>query len=153
MSKALAESKLPDGTLIRHKVVGYEGRIEGITEIKSCFTAGGAVLLRPSAQAFQYRVVVQGELMRRIAPAEDLEILEEVSEIVCPRCRYSFRSRPGTKDKPAGRCECGGWICPACLACQGINDPTNKAGSSPVCTKQRIRQARKLAGRKKIRSN
>jgi hypothetical protein len=33
MPKTLEEVKLQDGTLIRHKVVGYEGCIEGTTEI------------------------------------------------------------------------------------------------------------------------
>ena len=31
MSETMAPSKLQDGTLIRHKVTGYEGRIEGVT--------------------------------------------------------------------------------------------------------------------------
>src|SRR5215813_7891927 len=44
---------------------------------------------------------------------------------------------------PGGRCECGGLICPACLACRGINNETDK-GVAPVCSKQRIRQIRKL---------
>src|SRR5262245_16006820 len=149
MPKTLEEVKLRDGTLIRHKVVGYEGRIEGTTEIKNCFTAAGTLV--PSStnrQTFQYRVVILGESMRRIAPAEDLEILEEVTEVVCTPCRYSFRSKPGADNKPGGRCECGGLICPACLACQGINNENDK-GVALVCSKQRIRQLRKLAARKK----
>ena len=148
MSKKLNEVKLQDGTLIRHKVAGYEGRIEGITEITTCFTVGGALLTGSrNRHAFQYRVVVAGESMRRIAPAEDLEILEEVAGVVCPHCRHSFRSKPGVGNKPGGRCECGGWICPACLACQGINDGTDKV--APVCSKQRSRQVRKSTIRKK----
>ena len=149
MSKALEEARLQDGTLIRHKVVGYEGRIEGTTEIMNCFTSGGAVLPTSSSKPrFQYRVVVAGESLRRIAPAEDLEILESVASVVCPHCHYSFRSKPGIGNKPGGRCNCGGWICPACLACQGINDGTDK-GTARVCLKQRSRQVRKLAARKK----
>lgn len=149
MSKTLEEVKLQDGTLIRHKVVGYEGRIEGTTGIASCFTAAGSLLPGSSTrQTFQYRVVVAGESMRRVAPAEDLEILEGVAEVVCPHCRYSFRSKPGVGNKPGGRCECGGWICPACLACQGINDGADK-GVAPVCSKQRSRQIKKLAATKK----
>jgi hypothetical protein len=65
--------------------------------------------------------------MRRIAPAEDLEILEGVTAVVCPRCRYSFRSKPGVRNKPGGRCECGGWICPACLAARGSTMELTKA--------------------------
>ena len=153
MSKIFEEVKLQDGILIRHKVIGYEGRIDGTTEIKSCFTAAGALLPKPnSGQTFQYRVLVAGESMRRIAPAEDLEILEGIADLVCPRCRYSFRNKPGLANKPGGRCECGGWICPACLACQGVADGAEKA-AAPVCLKQRNRQTRKLAARKKSRSN
>jgi len=153
MSKTLEDVKLQDGTLIRHKMAGYEGRIEGITEIKTCFTEGGSLLARPtSGHAFQYRVVVAGESARRIAPAEDLEILEGVAPVVCLRCRYFFQSKPGLENKPGGRCQCGGWICPACLTCQGTNEGTN-TGAVPVCLKQRSRQTRKLAARKKSRSN
>jgi hypothetical protein len=152
MSKTLAEVKIQDGTLIRHKTAGYEGRIDGTTEIKSCFTAHGTLMDLPGTrQSFQYRVVVTGESMRRIAPAEDLEILEGVAQVVCPHCGYSFNSKPGFGDKPGGRCQCGGWICPACLACQGIKDETDKS-SIPVCIKQRNRQTRKLAARKKSRT-
>src|SRR5262252_6952629 len=86
------------------------------------------------------------------APAEDLEILEGVASVVCPHCRYSFRSKPGVANKPGGCCECGGWICPACLACQGIKDGTKK-GIVPACSKQRSRQIRKLAARKKSRDD
>ena len=38
MSKNRVEVKLENGTLIRHKVAGYEGRIDGTTEIQKCFT-------------------------------------------------------------------------------------------------------------------
>ena len=70
MSVTIPEAKLQDGTLIRHKVVGYKGRIDGTTEIKTCFTARGEILSRPNTkQIFQYRVVIDGESMRRIAPA------------------------------------------------------------------------------------
>ena len=43
MSKAIEQihMKLENGTVIRHKVVGYEGRIDGVTEIKACFTKAG----------------------------------------------------------------------------------------------------------------
>jgi len=153
MSKIVEEVKLQDGTLIRHRVVGYEGRIDGTTGIKSCFTTAGALLLKSSSgQTFQYRVLIAGESLRRIAPAEDLEILEGVAPVVCLRCRYFFQSKPGLENKPGGRCQCGGWICPACLTCQGTNEGTD-TGAVPVCLKQRSRQTRKLAARKKSRSN
>ena len=149
MLKMVEQVKLQDGTVVRHKIAGYEGRIDGTTEIRSCFTAGGILSdVRGGKQSFQYRVVVAGEPMRRIAPAEDLEILEQAIQVVCARCQYSFHSKPGAVDKPAGRCQCGGWICPACLACQGNGD----GADNPVCTKQRARQTRKLAARKKTRA-
>ena len=137
MSETMAQVKLQDGTLIRHKVAGYEGRIEGTTEIKTCFTAGGKLLDKSnSKQAFQYRVVIKGESMRRIAPAEDLEILEGAEKFICPHCQFSFQTKPGFVDKPGGRCGCGGWICPSCLDCRDASE------KSP-CLKLRKRLARK----------
>ncbi len=152
MSEKIDPVRLRDGTLIRHKVTGYEGLIDGTTQIKGCFTAGGRLAEKSGAkQAFQYRVLVKGESMRRIAPAEDLEILEGVVEVVCPRCSFSFWTKPGVVDKPGGHCQCGGWICPSCLACQGVADKTANGERVP-CLNQRKRVARKLALRKKIRA-
>ena len=152
MSERRVEVKLQDGTLIRHKVAGYEGRIEGTTAIKTCFTAGGELLVHPTTkQQFQYRVVVKGESMRRITPAEDFEILEGVVEVSCPRCHCSFKSKPGVADKPGGRCQCGGWICPTCLLCQDTNEEPAKSQQSP-CLRQRKRVARRLAIQKKARA-
>lgn len=152
MSKDLEQVKLENGTLVRHKAAGYEGRIDGTTGIKVCFTAGGALLNMPgNKQAFQYRVEVAGEPLRRIAPSEDLEILEGIVEVVCPGCNHHYNCKPGVENKAGGRCQCGGWICPACLACQASKDGTDK-GRAPVCLKQRSRQTRKLAARKKSRN-
>jgi hypothetical protein len=152
MLKPAEQVRLQNGTVVRHKSAGYEGRIDGTTEIRSCFTAGGVLLdVHGGKQSFQYRVVVAGESMRRIAPAEDLEILERAVQVVCARCQYSFHSKPGLADKPGGRCQCGGWICPACLGCHGNGDGSDKTGN-PVCVKQRARQTRKLAARKKTRA-
>ncbi|MGH7831088.1 MAG: hypothetical protein ACREP8_13030, partial [Candidatus Binatia bacterium] len=104
---------------------------------------GGEILSKPNTkQIFQYRVLIHGEPMRRIAPAEDLEVIEGVAEVVCPSCRYSFRTKPGFSDKAGGRCQCGGWICPSCLLCQ----------ATAACPKQAKRLARKLAPKKKARS-
>ncbi|MFQ5683704.1 MAG: hypothetical protein ACE5HC_10590 [Candidatus Binatia bacterium] len=151
MSERPEEIRLHDGTLIRHKVAGYEGRIDGTTEIKACFTAAGALLEKPSTkQTFQYRVAIAGESMRRIAPAEDLEILDGVVQVVCPRCHTSFWSKPGLTDKPGGRCQCGAWICPSCLACRSTGTEPAKEGQSS-CLKERKRLLRKLAAQKKRR--
>lgn len=152
MSEKMDQIKLRDGTLIRHKVMGYEGRIDGTTEIKGCFTRAGELLDKSRAkEVFQYRVLVKGETMRRIAPAEDFEILEGVVEIICPSCHSSFRNKPGLVDKPAGRCQCGGWICPSCLACAGASEETAQ-GKQPLCPKQRKRVVKKLALLKKARA-
>ncbi len=149
MSEKMDQVRLRDGTLIRHKVIGYEGRIDGTTQIKACFTNAGD--LSSSKQTFQYRVLVKGESMRRIAPAEDFEILEGVAEITCPSCQSSFWNKPSLADKPGGRCQCGGWICPSCLACQATSAETAK-GEQPPCPKQRKRVLKKLALLKKARA-
>ncbi len=145
MAQIINKISLQDGTLVRHKVIGYQGKIEGKTEIKTCFTRGGTILVMPPAkETFQYRVAVTGETMRHIAPAEDLEIVDAMTEVVCFHCQYAFRTKPGLADKPAGRCQCGGWICPACLACQ-----MPEASEQSPCSKQRKRMVKKQASGKK----
>jgi hypothetical protein len=144
MSDVREEVKLQDGTLIRHRVAGYEGRIDGTTALKVCFTQGGESLGNiTTKQLYQYRVLVQGEIMRRIAPIEDLVVLEGVTDIICSGCHASFRSSPGRANKPGGRCACGGWICPSCWICQ----------DTASCAKQRLRLARKMNPKKKARSS
>jgi len=151
MSERIERVKLQDGTLVRHNVIGYEGRIDGTTEIKTCFTAAGELLEKPSTkQIFQYRVAIAGESMRRIAPAEDLEILEGVMGVVCSRCHSSFNSKPGVIGKPGGRCQCGAWICPSCLACRSTGMEAAKDGQ-PSCLKERKRLLGKLAAEKRRR--
>lgn len=136
------EPKLQNGTLIRHRVAGYEGTIDGITEIKACFTSGGEPAAKAAArESFQYRIAVPQEVMRRIAPAEDLEVIEEVFEVVCPACRFSFRTRPGFAGKPGGRCSCGAPICPYCLACE--------APEASLCPQAKKRLARRRPARGK----
>jgi hypothetical protein len=138
---------LRDGTLVRHKMRGYEGKIEGTTAIKACFTRGGALLEPPtSKEIFQYRVVVSGQSMRYIAPVDDLEILDAVTAITCVRCSKSFYTKPGVTNKAGGRCTCGGWICPVCLGCQAEDAAKNKATS---CVTQRKRFVKKLANENK----
>jgi len=140
------EINLRDGTLVRHKTKGYEGKIEGTTAIKACFTRGGALLETPiTKEAFQYRVVVDGLSMRYIAPGEDLEILDAAEAILCIRCQKSFYSKPGLTGKAGGRCACGAWICPVCMGCQTEEAAQNKATSY---THQRKRFLKKLASEK-----
>ncbi len=151
MSERREQVKLQDGTLIRHNVIGYEGRIDGTTEIKPCFTMAGELMVKPDTkQIFQYRVAVAGEAMRRIAPPEDLEVLEGVVEVVCLSCHSSFHSKPGLIDKPGGRCQCGAWICPSCLACRSTGMKAAK-DEPPPCLKEKKRLLRKLAAEKKRR--
>ena len=141
------EISLRDGTMVRHKNKGYEGKIEGRTAIKACFTRGGMLLDGPvSKEAFQYRVAVHGEASRCIAPAEDLEILDASSAIICVRCQKSFNTKPGLAGKPGGRCVCGGWICPSCQACRAEDPGEDK---KKACLSQRKRFLRKAASLKK----
>ena len=141
------EITLRDGTLVRHKSKGYEGRIEGTTSIKACFTKGGASLeTSGTKEAFQYRISVSGESMRHVAPFEDLEIVDGIVKIDCARCHEVFQTKPGLSGKPCGRCVCGGWICPRCMACQSDEDAKNKA---TLCKQQQKRFLKKLAHEKK----
>jgi hypothetical protein len=141
------EISLRDGTFVRHKSRGYEGRIEGTTAIKACFTRGGVTPDASAAkEAFQYRIVVSGETTRHIAPPEDLEILEAAAAVQCIRCQKNFVSKPGVTGKAYGRCACGGWICPACLGCQSEEASKSKA---TACINQRKRFVRKLTNGKK----
>src|SRR6267142_728156 len=88
------------------------------------------------------------ESLRRIAPADDFEILEAFGEVICSACHCSFQNKPGLADKPRGRCKCGGWICPTCLACQEMKDEA--AGRRAPCQNQRRRVATRLAVQKKL---
>jgi hypothetical protein len=97
-------------------------------------------------EIFQYRISVAGESMRRIAPLEDLEILDAAAEINCVACQKPFHSKPGLLGKPCGHCACGGWICPVCLACQTAEAAQDRTTS---CAQQRKRMLRKFANDKK----
>ena len=48
----MEEALLSDGTLVRHRVNGYLGRIDGVTGIQSCFTNRGSPIpmATPSAE-------------------------------------------------------------------------------------------------------
>ena len=144
MLEKVHQPRLKDGTLVEHKNNGYRGRIEGVTEIKGCFTSRGATLPFPKTnETFQYRIVVTGQSRRHIAPAEDLEIVieEQSVKVPCFNCHAVFRSRPGVTNKSGGRCECGGWICPECLACDASSgEPRNHQNG---CVKQPQRMKRR----------
>ncbi len=145
MSKQLEVVALPNGTVIRHKTAGYTGRIDGTTAIQACFTASGQLLGNAASKhTFQYRVVVSGESLRRIAPLEDLEILEQAAELVCPSCGVSFQTRLESAGRPRGRCQCGGWICPLCLSCRSAERDEKKG-----CVSERKRQSKKVEVKRK----
>ena len=140
-----SEMTLRDGTLVRHRSNGYQGKIEGTTSIRACFTRGGAsVQAAASKEAFQYRILIAGELMRQVAPLEDLEILEAAAEITCVACQKQCETKPGLLGKPCGHCACGNWICPVCMACQTEEAAKNKA---TACLHQRKRLSKKVPKR------
>jgi hypothetical protein len=149
MPEKVEEARLENGTRIRHKTVGYTGLIDGTTEIRQCFTIAGKMVVGSSSrQTFQYRVAVAGESLRRVAPMEDLEVVDGVTEVVCHNCKISFQSKPGVSGKARGRCSCGEWICPTCLSCQSTGAEVKKAGT-PSCLRERRRLVTKLAKGKK----
>ena len=151
MARKIAEMALTDGTVVRHKVNGYRGLIDGTTALQNCFTNKGIALTLPAiAETFQYRIAVAGEKLRRVAPARDLEIVavEQRAEIVCLSCEAVFLSRPGVLNKVGGKCECGSWICPACLVCGAPSVKASK-GARVICARQRNRIAKQQANHKR----
>ena len=58
---------IENDTLVKHKILGYEGLIDGQTRMKLIFTGERGC-------DFQYRIKVPGQEKRFIAPEEDLEI-------------------------------------------------------------------------------
>jgi len=58
---------LDNDTLVKHKILGYEGLIDGQTRMKLIFTGERGC-------EYQYRIKVFGQDKRFIAPEEDLEI-------------------------------------------------------------------------------
>lgn len=59
---------LDDGVYVKHKRDAYEGVIDGRTKLKGIFTGNQDV-------EFQYRIRVHGDDKRKIAPEEDLTII------------------------------------------------------------------------------
>ena len=58
---------LENDTLVKHKILGYEGLIDGQTRMRLIFTGGRDC-------ESQYRIKVPGQDKRFIAPEEDLEV-------------------------------------------------------------------------------
>jgi len=58
---------IENDTLVKHKILGYEGLIDGQTRMKLIFTGERAC-------EYQYRIKVLGQDKRFIAPEEDLVI-------------------------------------------------------------------------------
>lgn len=61
------DREFPDLTPVKHKTEGYLGWIDGITKMKEIFTGN-------TECAWQYRICVQGEAKKRIAPEGDIEL-------------------------------------------------------------------------------
>jgi hypothetical protein len=151
MARKITETTLTDGTIVRHKVSGYRGQIDGTTALQNCFTNKGLALTVPAiAETFQYRIAVAGEKLRRVAPARDLEVVavEQRTEIACLSCGTVFLTRPGVLNKVGGKCECGSWICPACLVCTAPSVKATK-GARVICAGQRNRMAKQQANHKR----
>jgi len=64
---------IENDTLVKHKILGYEGLIDGYTRMKLIFTGERGC-------EYQYRIKVPGVDKRFIAPEEDLEIGDKVKE-------------------------------------------------------------------------
>ena len=58
---------IENDTLVKHKILGYEGLVDGQTRMKLIFTGERGC-------EYQYRIKVLGQDKRFIAPEEDLEI-------------------------------------------------------------------------------
>jgi len=59
--------ELPDNTHVRHKTENYHGWVGGKTRIRGIFTGNTDCI-------WQYRIKIAGQVKRKIAPSEDLEI-------------------------------------------------------------------------------
>lgn len=154
MAVKSAEPFLSDGILVRHRTSGYIGRIDGVTALESCFTQSGAPMhMNTGKETFQYRVIVRGEKMRRIAPLRDLEVLDATTsvEVTCVNCAAAFSGTTTVSDKPGGLCECDGWICPECLHCQ-VSQQANAEDSIKPCPSQRRRLVKKTVSSKSGKS-
>ncbi len=58
---------IENDTLVKHKILGYEGLVDGVTKLKMLYTGERGV-------EFQYRIKVLGQDKRFIAPEEDLVV-------------------------------------------------------------------------------
>ena len=81
---------IENDTLVKHKILGYEGLIDGQTRMKLIFTGERGC-------ESQYRIKVFGQDKRFIAPEEDLEIGNKNREIEMQKMFKKPRSRPRAK--------------------------------------------------------
>jgi len=58
-----------EGSVVKHKILGYEGLIDGHTNLKMLFTGNRKC-------EFQYRIKIPNQDKRLIAPEEDLKMLK-----------------------------------------------------------------------------
>jgi hypothetical protein len=64
---------IENDTLVKHKILGYEGLIDGQTSMKLLFTGERGC-------THQYRIKIPGQDKRFVAPEEDLEIGDKDKE-------------------------------------------------------------------------
>jgi len=69
-----------EGDLVKHKKSGYEGLIDGQTNLKMLFTGNRHC-------EFQYRIKLPNQDTRLIAPEEDLQMLK--GPVVKPKRKIS----------------------------------------------------------------
>ena len=81
----------PRLTPVRHKTENYQGWIDGITRMESCFTGN-------TDCEWQYRIITDSpDGKRKIAPTEDLEQILEAAEF--PPLESEPKSKSGGKGK------------------------------------------------------
>jgi hypothetical protein len=154
MTTELDDVSLSNGVLVRHRVSGYMGRIDGVTAMQGCFTDSGAPKAATATkESFQYRIMVKGEKLRRIAPRRDLEVLDAATkvDVTCVNCQATFSGTTSVNDQPGGLCECGGWVCPECLRCQASTHKPADEGSGGNCPNERKRLLKKTTGHKQTK--
>ncbi len=77
--------RIPNGTKVRHRLEGYQGAVDGLTEL-----AAKGSSLNPDGRT-QYRINV-GEPLRKLAPEEDLLIVVDDEGLMMQE-KQNLRSR------------------------------------------------------------
>lgn len=86
MQSDSGQERLPIGTKVRHLGEKYIGFIDGVTKLKNLFTGD-------THCEWQYRLKIPGQDIRRIAPANDLEVVIDKAKslpTLSGPCLYHF---------------------------------------------------------------